>query len=107
MGEFHSASTNFAARGWVAARLATAFVATNAVEWVLTNGLPSSVNWFPYVSIPLDSKKAWMRSLNCRSLGSAAHQDQSTDQFAAVRQASGPKLGPRPKAAIGVPSKFA
>src|ERR1017187_6891904 len=52
----------------------------------------------------LESKNAWIRSLSRRSLGSAAHQDQSTDQLAAVRQASGPKFAFVP---TGVPSNFA
>jgi hypothetical protein len=67
--------------------------------------LTSSVYAFPYASIPCDSKKAWSLSLNSRSRGSPAYQDQSTDQFAAVRQASTPKLSffpPLP--GTGVPS---
>ena len=107
---FQSASTNRRARGWVAARLATALVATSAVEWFASSWTePSSVQRFPYESIPFDSKNAWIRSLNSRSRGSAAHHDQSTDQFAAVRQASGPKVPDRwlKLAVTGVPSKFA
>ena len=59
--------------------------------------------------MPFDSKNAWMRSLNARSRGSAAHHDQSTDQFAAVRHASGPNVPDRWLRLLvtGVPSKFA
>ena len=59
--------------------------------------------------MPFDSKNAWMRSLSCRSRGSAAHHSQSTAQFAAVRQASGPNVAAErlDEFVTGVPSKFA
>ncbi len=85
-------------------------VATSAGEWFVSSWVvPSSVQRFPYVPRPFDSKNAWMRSLSTRSRGSAAHHDQSTDQFAAVRQASGPNVLDRwlRLSVTGVPSKFA
>ena len=107
-GVFHKASTNSFARGCVAARLATAFTATSPAHAGLrcraVQGELTAV-----IRHPFDSKNACNRSLNSRSRASLPHQDQSTDQFPAVRKASNRKFAaPRFQALLtSVPSKLA
>src|SRR5665213_1332199 len=92
MGASHRACTNSFACGPLAARLATAFVATNPVEWRASSSWPSSVYWSPYFSVPWERKNFWMRLLSWCSPSAFPHQDQSTDQLLAVLHESKEKL---------------